>query len=136
MNEEPPEPPCNCGCHRRKRRHGPVARRDTPEWQKPEVIARIKIMGKRVQFIREAMNLRQEELAEMCGVSRSAIGETERGKPRDLCFSMAIADGVGCPYERFWYSEAKWQRFLEKRLPLFEQRKIEIFRQNQPKTPP
>lgn len=133
-----PAPPHNCpACAARAKNHrGPRARKEVDEWRRPVVQERIKELGRRVKWIREQLQMDQGQMADLCGTSRSAVGEIERGVPKDVAYPMAIADGVGCPFYRLFWPKEKWDRYVAENIGKFEARRAALIRQLQPPSKP
>lgn len=123
MSEDEPSHSCPPEVCRRK--PGARARAEVAEWKNPETISQVRVLGKRVRWIREQLGMTQPELAELSKTSLCAVQRVEKGGPQDSCYHMAIARGLGCPVYKLWYPERKWAEFVTRKLQLFEKRRKE-----------
>lgn len=98
------------------------------EWRDPEVLASVKALGQRIRWIREQLQLRQDEMADLCGVSKSTVLEVEQGKPKDVAYLIVISRGVKCPFHKLWWPSERWERFVAENLEKFTARRDALAR--------
>lgn len=117
-----------------RQKPGRKARSTKPEWRNPAVIERLRQCGQRVRWIREQLAIRQDQLAEMSGVSRNCIGGIERGAPTEVAYLMVVADTVGCSFDKLWWQRKKWDKFVAANLEKFTTKRDALAKQMEKET--
>lgn len=126
-NPSQPSPPptvCACGgCPVGKGRRGPVSRANMKEWRDPDVLGMIRAAGQRVRFIREQLDMRRPEFAELCKLSVKTLADIELGRPKEQAYLMVAAREIKIHYYRFFWPEDKWVKFVDANLEKFTARR-------------
>jgi transcriptional regulator with XRE-family HTH domain len=75
----------------------------------------LEVLGQRMRELREKKGISQEDLAEFCGLHRTAVGLLERGKtiPR-LDTLLLISQGLGVTVSKLLQGVEQWGKLPSK----------------------